>query len=110
MWVDLSDAEVAAVIAAMGHGSVVDKLCERPSAGTGAFVNAAEQDAIDGIYVEPFGVVKRGKFGAHVMCWRWVSWGSDRLRIAEHCSANWRVTASDRDGIRHLWMYTPRVA
>lgn len=73
MWVDLTDAEVAAVIAAMREGPVVDKLCTRPALGTGAFLEAADRRADDDIYVEDYGVVQRGLFGAYVMCWQWVS-------------------------------------
>lgn len=73
MWVDLTDAEVAAVIAAMREGSVVDKLCTRPALGTGAFLEAANRKADDDIYVEDYGVVQRDAFGAYVMCWQWVS-------------------------------------
>lgn len=71
MWIDLTDAEAAAVIEAMdGKGSVVDKLCARPCEGTGAFVAAAERSAISNVQIERFGVVKRDADGAYVMCWR----------------------------------------
>jgi hypothetical protein len=73
MWVELTDAEVATILAAVQDHSVVNKLCARPDQGTGAFVKAAERDDLPNVYVDDFGVVQRGEFGAYVMCWRWIT-------------------------------------
>lgn len=73
MWVELTDAEVATVIAAVREGSVVDKLCAHPDPRTGAFVGAAERNDLPNIHVEDFGLIRRYESGAYVMCWRWVS-------------------------------------
>lgn len=73
MWVDLTDAEVAAVVAAMREGSVVDKLCARPVLGAGAFIDAAIRKADEDFLVDGSGAVVRRTLGAYVMCWQWVS-------------------------------------
>lgn len=71
MWVNLNDAEVAAVVAAMRKGSVVDKLCARPVLGSGAFLEVAKRN--QDISVDESGTIIRGELGAYVMCWQWVS-------------------------------------
>lgn len=58
MWVDLTDAEAASVVAAMREGSVVEKLCARPVLGAGAFLEAAKRNADQDISVDESGIVK----------------------------------------------------
>jgi hypothetical protein len=60
MWIDLTDAEAAAVVVAMREGSVVDKLSTRPAADTGAFLAAAERNGLPEVDVDGYGVADVG--------------------------------------------------
>jgi hypothetical protein len=73
MWINLEDAEISAIVAAVGDGAIANKLLARPSAGTGAFVAAAEKKTKKRISVEEEGVIDRRVLGAYVMCWMWIS-------------------------------------
>ena len=73
MWVELATAEIDTIISALGDGIIVDKLLARPPLTTGAFVDAAERKAEQGIVVENCGIIDRGDFGAYVLSWLWVT-------------------------------------
>jgi len=71
MWVELTNEEIAAIIQAIGPGTIAQKLTTRSHPDTAAFAEAADLSS-DYIHVPQETFIERTRNGAYVLAFVWV--------------------------------------